>query len=228
MYRRKYDGCPFGLDRCPTRFQDAERPTQKSLRRCGAEANNDLRLHERDLVLQPRKTRSNLSGVRSLVQTTRASRIASPLEMLHGVRDVDVVSIDGRRIERAVEQLAGRPDEGMSGFVFRVAGLLTHNHHAGARRSFAEDSLRPELEEMTSATAVRRGTKLRQRRVRRNEISGGAGWTRCFSRLRHAAGGLRANGAGPRWADRRRQCRSALVVSPRTLRFRRAFREDLR
>lgn len=191
MNRREHGRRPLGLDRASARFHDAERATEERLRGGGAEADDDLRFDKRDLVLEPREARAHFAGARRLVQSSRTARVARPFEVLDGIRHVDVVAVDTGCVQRAVEQLARRADERMAGFVFRVTGLFADEHHSSARRTFAENGLRPELEEIAAATTVGRRAKLRERRVRRNEVSGGAGWTRCFSRLRHAVRGLR-------------------------------------
>ena len=89
----------------------------------------------------------------------RAS-IAGPLEVLHGVRDVDVVAIDAGGVERAVEQLPRGSDEWVAGLVLLVARLFANDDHARARRSFAEDRLGPDLEQVAPATTFRRGPQL--------------------------------------------------------------------
>src|SRR4051794_2917812 len=77
-----------------------------------------------------------------------------PFEMLHGVSHVDVAAIDARFFERAIEQLAGGPDERLSGEIFLVAGLLAEEQQLRAFRSFAEDGLRSTFVEMTSGARL--------------------------------------------------------------------------
>jgi len=191
MNRREHSGRPVGFDRDSARFQDAECLAEQCFCRSSTEADDDLGFDERDLVFEPREAGTHLADVRCLVQTSRRPRVARPLEVLHGICDVNVIAVDARRVERAIEQLPGRSDERVPSLVFGVAGLFADHHDSCARRTFAEDGLRPELEQVTSAAAFRSGAQLRQRRARRNEVSGGAGCFRCFSRLRHVADGLR-------------------------------------
>ena len=106
MNRREHRLCPVGFDRSAARLHDAERATKERFRRRGAEANDDAWFYESDLVLEPRETRTDFPGVRRFVEAARAARIARPLEMLHGVGDVDVIAIDVRGVERTVEELA--------------------------------------------------------------------------------------------------------------------------
>ena len=103
MDGRENDRRPFGFERNASRLHDAEGAAEQCLRGGCAEANDDAWLDERDLVLEPRKARANLSGVRRLVQPPRTARIARPLEVLHGVGDVDVVAVDPGSVERVIE-----------------------------------------------------------------------------------------------------------------------------
>src|SRR5437867_11376380 len=103
---------------------DAERAAEQDFGGGGAEADNDLWLNELYLVLEPGRAGPDLGGVRRLVQATRRAGVASPFEMLDRVCDVDVFSIDARRVERTIEQPAGRTDEWPAGLVFGVARLL--------------------------------------------------------------------------------------------------------
>ena len=206
MNRRENRWCPLRFDRHSARFHDAKRAAQKRLRGYCSKTNDDLRFDERDLVLKPREAGANLARVRRFMQTTRRTCLSRPLEVLHRVGDVDVVAIDSSFVERAVEKFSGRPDEGPSRFVLGVAGLFTDDDHTGSRRTFAEDRLRSALEQVATATAFRRRAQLRERRARWNEVSRGAGWLRCFSRLRHVADGLHANGDVRQSGGRRRPC----------------------
>ena len=52
----------------------------------------------------------------------------SHFEMLHRVGDVYRRAIDARIHQRPVQQFAGRSDEWFAREVFRVAGLLAHEH----------------------------------------------------------------------------------------------------
>ena len=94
---------PLGLEGDAARLHDAEGSSQEGF--CGdrAEADDDVGLDERDLALKPREACANFAGVRRLVDASLCASVARPLEMLHGVRDVDVVAIDARRIECLVE-----------------------------------------------------------------------------------------------------------------------------
>ena len=64
-----------------------------------------------------------------------------PFEVLDGVRDVNVVALDPRLLECAIEKFAGRPDKWFSGQVFLISRLFAQEHKPHVFRSFAEDGL---------------------------------------------------------------------------------------
>ena len=63
------------------------------------------------------------------------------LEVLHRVGDVGLLPRDAGFVEDGVEDLAGRPDEGLSGNVFLVARLLADEHDFRRLRPLAEHRL---------------------------------------------------------------------------------------
>ena len=106
MHCRERRRRPRIVDRGSAHLHHTERPAQQSL--CGdrTQADDDVGLHQGDFVLEPWEAGSDLAGVRRFVDAAFRARILRPLEMLHRVRDVDVVTVDPGNIERAVEQLA--------------------------------------------------------------------------------------------------------------------------
>ena len=74
-----------------------------------------------------------------LVQAALAAQL--PLEVLHRVGDVEMLAIDAGRLERPVEELPGRADEGQALLVLLVARLLAHQHDARMRVARAEHRL---------------------------------------------------------------------------------------
>lgn len=54
-----------------------------------------------------------------------ALAVRFPLEMLHGVGDVNFIALDPRILERAIKDFASRPDKRLSSEVLLVARLLT-------------------------------------------------------------------------------------------------------
>jgi hypothetical protein len=74
--------------------------------------------------------------------------------MLDGVGDVDGVAVDAGRLAHAVEQLAGRADEGLAGQVFLVARLLADEHDLRLLRPFAAHGLGRELPQLAAPAFV--------------------------------------------------------------------------
>src|SRR5207237_6693332 len=73
---------------------------------------------------------------------------SDPFEVFHDVGDVDEIAVDPRRLERLVEELAGRADEGAPDLVLRVARLLADEHRPRRGAAFAEHGLRPRFVEI--------------------------------------------------------------------------------
>src|SRR5687768_9483453 len=111
MHCREYGRDPVRLDRTAAVLGDAKVLAEESLRGRRSEADDDLRLQLLELLVQPREARPDLAVARLLVDPALRALALLPLEVLHGVGDVDVAAIDLGRLERAVEQAPGRPDE---------------------------------------------------------------------------------------------------------------------
>src|SRR5581483_4408414 len=105
-----------------------------------AEAAHDAGTHDCELGLPPGPAGADLAGIRLLVQSHLPG--ALPLEVLHDVRDVDVVAFDPGRLQRAVEHATGRTHERMPLPILHVTRLLPEHHHRRRRWSLAEDGLR--------------------------------------------------------------------------------------
>src|SRR5919109_70307 len=127
-------------------LRDAKVAAEQRLRGGRAEGDENARLHDRELGVQPRATRGDLGPVRLLVDAPLPARL--PLEVLDDVRDVRERAVDAGLLERPVEQLPGRADERFAGLVLLIAGLLADEHRLRFRQSFAEDGLRPGLPEV--------------------------------------------------------------------------------
>ena len=63
------------------------------------------------------------------------------LEMLHGVRHIDIGAVDTGIAEGSVQKDAGGSDEWMASQVLFVTGLLTDHNDARRRRAFAKNGL---------------------------------------------------------------------------------------
>jgi hypothetical protein len=59
-------------------------------------------------------------------------------EMLHRIRDVDPAAVAAGSLQRAVEHVASRADEGTARADFLVPGLLADQHQRRVRWTFAE------------------------------------------------------------------------------------------
>ena len=71
-----------------------------------------------------------------------------PLEMFHGVGDVNFLAVDAGFHKRVIEQLACGADERFSGKIFLVAWLFAHEHELAVRCAFPENGLGAELPEI--------------------------------------------------------------------------------
>src|SRR6266550_875751 len=120
--------------------------TEDRLGSSGTEADDDAWLDDVDFCLQPWAARSDLRGVRLLVDALFSARL--PLEVLHHIRHVNLRAVDARLVERAIEQSAGGTDERLPLQIFRVAGLLADEHHRRRLLSLTEDGLRACLPEI--------------------------------------------------------------------------------
>ena len=115
-----------------------------------AEADNDARLHHLHFRLEPGPAGGNLGSGRLFVLAPLALRL--PLEVLHGVGDVDVAPRNPGFGQGLVQDLARRADEGMAGLVLLIAGLLADEDDRGLERSFSEDGLRGLFIEIATGT----------------------------------------------------------------------------
>src|SRR5262245_42546676 len=151
MHRRQYDRSERRLDEFTAVLSHTEGGTEKRLRGSRTEADYRLRLHDRQLDVQPRTAGSDVLGPRLLVNAPLAARL--PVEMLHDVGHIDLLPIDPRGVERAGEQLAGRADKRPADSILLIAGLLTDEHESGLPRPFAEDRLRAALPQFARLAA---------------------------------------------------------------------------
>src|SRR5207248_11276015 len=83
---------------------------------------HDLRFQEPDLGVEPHAACRDLASIWLLVQATLSG--GTPLEVLHGIRDIDSVPVDTGRLERLVEHASRRAGERLAGDVLFVAGRL--------------------------------------------------------------------------------------------------------
>jgi hypothetical protein len=109
--------------------------------------------------------RQALTSARSgfWVDAPLAAGRATPLEVLHDVRDVHGRAIDAGLGQRLVQQASRGTDERLAGDVLAVAGLLPHQHQLRALAALAEHGLGRVAVEVTGATFARCLPQLVQR-----------------------------------------------------------------
>jgi hypothetical protein len=117
-----------------------ELPSKKRTSRARAQAGDHDGPHRFDLALDPLVAGIDLPLSGRLVQPPLSPGF--PLEMLDGIRDVEMLALHPGRFERAVEKPAGGADEGQPPAVLLVARLLADEHRAGMRIAGAEHRLR--------------------------------------------------------------------------------------
>src|SRR5438046_6495265 len=106
MHRGDDGAAVRGLYRLTALLRYAKGLPHDRLRGRRPEADDDLRLEEPDLLLEPGMTCPDLRVVRLLVDAARAFLAALPLEVLHGVGHVHVATVDTRFLERAIEEFS--------------------------------------------------------------------------------------------------------------------------
>lgn len=125
---------------------------QQRLSRGRAQADDDSRLHQFNLNVEPRTARRNLERIRLLVNPALAAGL--PLKVFDGVCHIGVAAIDAGFMQRLVEQSARRTDEGTSLQVFFVVRLLADEHDACLGLAFTEDGLCTTLPKITRAAIL--------------------------------------------------------------------------
>jgi hypothetical protein len=127
--------------------------SEHRLRGSSTQTDDNEWLNDGDFRLEPRPACRDLGVVRFLVDTTLSLFPALPLEVLHYIRDVDLLALNARVIERSIKELSSGTYEGTPLDVFAVAGLFADEHDLSRSRPFAEDGLRANFPEMTRAAA---------------------------------------------------------------------------
>src|SRR5262245_36025246 len=131
---------------------------------CGDAQTNDYPwLHHLDFRFQPRPAGGDLRRCGFLVLAALTLRL--PLEVLDGVRDVDVLPGNTSFKEGPVENLASRTDKRTTSQVFLISRLLADEYDRGLRGPFAEDGSCGVFVQITPGTAGGRLPQLRQAQV---------------------------------------------------------------
>jgi len=146
---------------------------KQSLRRTGAKADENLRLHNFQLRIQPRTARFDFRMTWFLVNAPLAALRGLPLEVLHNIRDVYFGPIDPDLSQNFVQKPPRGADKRMSLPVFVNAGLLPHKHDQSLGRSFSEDCLSRTLPQITAPTPGRCPLQVRKSKAFRQKRRGG-------------------------------------------------------
>src|SRR5579862_2206114 len=153
MPRRKPGGTAGERSPAPALARHAESAAEERLRGHRTECHDHFWLDAHELRGQPHPAGFLLGRVGALVEPELPARLV--LEVLDGVGDVHLAAIDAGLIERTIEELAGRADEGSALVVLLKSRLLANQHDAGVGRTFTEYGLRGVLPEITSAAVAR-------------------------------------------------------------------------
>src|SRR5262245_61788186 len=143
------------------RRSDGDTGTQDRLHRRRPETNDYARCNALELGLQPRTASLHFAEPRFEVNAAFAARF--PLEVFDGVGDVDLGARDSGLVECPIEERAGRTDEGVTGAIFRVAGLLADKHYTSLCSPFAKHRLSCVGEQGACSTSLRRLRQITQR-----------------------------------------------------------------
>lgn len=129
----------LGAEQLAALARDAKTGPEDRLRRGCAETDEDARPNDAQFRLEPGPASGKVTRAWFLVDAPFAARF--PFEVLDRVGDVNRVAIDPRFLERAVENIPGRPDERFPGQIFSIAGLFAEQHESRAFAAFAEHGL---------------------------------------------------------------------------------------
>src|SRR5918999_139957 len=170
VHSRECDGGELRLEWLAALLRHTELSAEERLRGGRPKSDEQARLADAELGVEPRPAGGDLRPVRLLVNAPLSA--CRPLEVLDGIRHVDLRAVDASLLERAVKQLPRRADERPALLVLLVAGLLADEHHLGFRGALAEHRLRPGLQERAGLAAGGRLAELGKRGPRRNERCG--------------------------------------------------------
>lgn len=129
MYGGDHKRRKFVLNQLATSLRHFERLAQQALGRSRTEANDRLRLHHTNLRLQPWATRIDFDLIRLLVDASLSPWL--PLEVLHGIRDIDVLAINSGGFKGFIKDLPGWPNKRLPCLVFLIARLFSYKHDSG-------------------------------------------------------------------------------------------------
>src|SRR5687767_1163076 len=113
MHRRRHQRIEIRLDERSAVLRELEACSEDGLRRRRSEQDEDLGANDLHLRTEPRRASANVCERGLLVDPTLATLFLPP-EVLHRVRDVDVVALDLGALQRGVEEATRGTDERMA------------------------------------------------------------------------------------------------------------------
>jgi len=144
--------------------------SENRLRGSRAETDNDFGLDCGKFRFKPRPARLDFGSARFLVNPALAALFE--LKMFDGVGYINDRPVNTSLLQRAIEQTAGRTNEGTSHSIFLVARLLADKHDRSRWRTFAEHRLCSVLIEVASTARLNSFAQNRNRLSGRNKIGG--------------------------------------------------------
>ena len=165
MNRRHDKRCERRLDQFAALLTHTKIFSEQRLRGGSTQANEHRRFDHIQFRLQPGPAGRCLAAVRLFVDAPLAHWL--PLEMLHHVRDVNLVAVDAHFLQNFVQEFSRRTDKRPPRQIFIVPRLLAYEHHLRVRRAFAEDRLGAGLPERARPAAFRRCLQSLNRRPHR-------------------------------------------------------------
>ncbi len=123
--------------------------TEHGLSRGGSETDDERWANDRELEREPMAARAHLRPIRLVVNPSLPRR--PPLEVLDGVRQVDVLLVDPSLAQKLAEEPPRGPDERPALAILDVTGLLADEHQL-SQRALPEHRLRAELPELAATT----------------------------------------------------------------------------
>src|SRR5262249_35253532 len=118
-----------------------------------AEADNHARPRQFKFGFKPGAASCNFASAGLGMQSALAARL--PFEMLDDVGYEHVVAINSGLLECLIQKRPGRPDKGMPGLVFLVAGGFAEEEHSSVGRSFSRYGLGGPCIQLAAATRLK-------------------------------------------------------------------------
>jgi hypothetical protein len=122
------------------RLADHDRTAKHTACRGDTQRQYDGRFDEGHFTIQPPTAGFDLTRARALMYAAFAPLLE--LEVFYCIGDENLVARNGRLLQGASQEAAGRPDKRLAGEVLTIAGLLAHEHQPGAERALTGDHLR--------------------------------------------------------------------------------------